>query len=135
MEQAKPLKSERGKLHLGRFKRAVRKRNEKTRRRFGFLYSNFAETIARGESMNDRQNKKIIVFARTAVKEGCKDIDQIATELVGIALWTTNIELGKEAVKILERLKERHLLHMVEHSAKNTEIKMEANRAKERLDH
>ena len=133
MEQAKKLRNDRGKLHLRKFRRAVRRRNEKTRRSVGFTYSIFAETIARGEKTNDEQNRRIISFAKTAVDEGCNDIDQIATELMGIALWTKNVKLGKEAVEILERLNEKHSLRIIKHSAKNTEIKIEAGKAKERL--
>jgi len=133
MEQAKKLRNKRGRLHLRKFRRAVKSRNELTKRRVGFSYSIFAETIARGEKMNDEQNRRIINFARTAVEEGCKDIDQIATELMGIALWTKNVKLGKEAVGILEKMRENHSLRIIKHSAKNTEIKIEASEAKERL--
>gem|GEM_PF-6430685 len=126
MEQAKKIRQERGRLHLKRFRREIKSRNDGTRRRHGFIYSNFVETLARGERMNDDKNRRIIDFARKAVEEGCTDIDQIAIELLNIALWNMDAGIGKEAVKILERMRERHFLFMIANSANSHEVKKAA---------
>ena len=124
--QAKRIKPKRGKLYLRRFREEVRFRNDRTRKVYGFWYSNFVETIARGERMNDEHNRRIIDSAKRAVGEGCKDTDQIVSEVLNIALWTVNTELGKEAVGILQRLGENHSIFMIANSAKNQDVRMAA---------